>query len=230
MPKKDTNDGRRGFSPDRFTGDRAYDDRGRVIPVNSLQQYFHESIEAVVSRQSVEIDPHATHYVVNLLTLYSRSEALYEDAGGHYGLKPLAIMMRDAVDAPTLEERQFALRRLGDVALFIAGCFADSLAEKLVDLDYYIYMGGSAYGSLSDEMRGSVRGRAFSAVFAELARKFQVMVDVLNEVSESARASQDRDILRLYEVWLKTGSRRAEALLRREGIEPLSDSRPGTRH
>ena len=217
--------GRRGFSPEQ-----RLDAGGTVIPVSNLQQYFHESIEEVVSRQSVEIDPHATHYVVNLLTLYSRSEALYEDAGGHYGLKPLAFMMRDAVDAPTLEERRFALQRLGDVALFIAGCFADSLAEKLVDLDYYIYMGGSAYGSLSDEMRGSIRGRAFSAIFGELARKFQVMVDVLNEVSESARDSQDRDILRLYEVWLKTGSQRAEALLRREGIELLSDSRSGTRH
>lgn len=198
--------------------------RRRVIPIRNLQEYFRESIDTAVSRQSVEIDPHATHYVVNLLTLYSRSEALYEDTGDHYGLKPLAIMMKDAVDAPTLDERRFALQRLGDVALFIAGCFADSLAKKLVDLDYYIHMGGSAYGSLSDEMRGTARGRAFSAVFAELAAKFQVLVDVLNEVSETARASCDRDVLRLYEVWLKTGSRRAEKLLRKQGIHPLSGS------
>ena len=205
-------------------------ERRKVIPIRNLQEYFRESVDTVVARQSVEIDPHATHYVVNLLTLYSRSEALYEDTGDHYGLKPLAIMMRDAVDAPTLDERRFALQRLGDVALFIAGCFADSLAKKLVDLDYYIRMGGSAYGSLSEEMRGTVRGRAFGPVFAELAAKFQILVDVLNEVSESARADTDRDVLRLYEVWLKTGSRRAERLLRAQGIEPLDTGGPATQH
>ncbi len=205
-------------------------ERRKVIPIHNLQEYFRESVDTAVARQSVEIDPHATHYVVNLLTLYSRSEALYEDTGDHYGLKPLAIMMKDAVDAPTQDERRFALQRLGDVALFIAGCFADSLAKKLVDLDYYIRMGGSAYGSLSEEMRGTVRGRAFGHVFAELAAKFQILVDVLNEVSESARSGSDRDVLRLYEVWLKTGSRRAEELLRAQGIHPFDAGGPATQH
>jgi hypothetical protein len=55
----------------------------------------------------------------------------------------------------------------------------------------------------------------------ELAAKFQVLVDVLNEVADGARESSDVDLLRAYEVWLKTGSRRAESLLRQSGVEPL---------
>ena len=39
------------------------------------------SIDDVVARQQVDIDPHAAHYVVNLLTLFSRSDELYEDDG-----------------------------------------------------------------------------------------------------------------------------------------------------
>jgi len=39
-------------------------------------------------------------------------------------------------------------------------------------------------------------------------QKFQPMVDALNEVSET-RTPIPKDILRLYEVWLKTGSRAA---------------------
>lgn len=201
---------------------------GQVLPVKNLRDYFRQSIDEAMDRQGVNVDSHATHYVVNLLTIFSRSEELYEDRGDIYGLRPLALMMADAIDAKSAAQRNFALQRIGDVALFIAGFFADSLAHKLVDLDYYIYMGGSAYGSLSDEVRGTTRGRALAGVYAELAAKFQIVVDVLNDVRESTRQSSDIDLLRTYEVWLKTGSRRAAALLRQNGVVPMTGL--GTQH
>jgi hypothetical protein len=82
-------------------------------------------------------------------------------------------------------------------------------------------MGGNAYGSLSDEMRGSLRGRVLADVYRELARKFQTVVDILNEIRDGARQSSDIDLLRTYEVWLRTGSKRAEALLRQNGVVPM---------
>ena len=195
--------------------------RDRVVRVRNLQEFFHDSINDVVTRQRIEIDPHAAHYVVNLLTIFARSNELYEDHAEHYGLRPLALMLAEAADTDRLDHRNYLLQRIGDVALFIAGFFADGLAGKAVDLDYYIYMGGNAYDSLSDEIRGTFRGRAFAPVYKELSVKFQVLVDVLNEVADGARESSDVDLLRTYEVWLKTGSRRAEALLRQSGVEPL---------
>ncbi len=202
----------------------------RVVPVHNLRDYFRESIDAAIEHQGVKVDPHAAHYVVNLLTLFSRSEDLYEDHGDAYGIKPLALMMVDAVDAPTIAERNFSLQRIGDVALFISGFFADSLAHKLVDLDYYIHMGGNAYGSLSEEIRGTFRGRALAGVYKELARKFQIVVDVLNEVRDSARQSSDIDLLRTYEVWLRTGSKRAAELLKQNGVIPMPHSFSRNRH
>ncbi len=196
----------------------------RVVPVHNLREYFRESIEAAIDHQGVQVDPHAAHYVVNLLTLFSRSESLYEDHGDSYGIKPLALMMADAVDARTATERSFSLQRIGDVALFIAGFFADCLAHQLVDLDYYIYMGGTAYGSLSEEIRNTTRGRALAEVYLELARKFQILVDVLNEVRDGARQSSDIDVLRTYEIWLKTGSKRAADLLRQHGVVPMPNA------
>jgi len=202
----------------------------RVVQVQNLADYFRTSIDGVISRHGVDVDPHAAHYVVNLLTLFSRSEELYEDRGDTYGLRPLALMMADAADAPTVAQRNYALQRIGDVALFISGFFADSLANKAVDVDYYIYMGGSAYGSLSEEVRGTFRGNAFAHIYRELAAKFQVLVDVLNEVRDEARGESDRDLLRTYEIWLKTGSRRAKKLLADNGVVPISDARLKGRH
>ena len=196
----------------------------RVLPVHNLRDFFRESIDDAIEHQGVKVDAHAAHYVVNLLTLFSRSEQLYEDNGDSYGIKPLALMMADAADAPTITERNFSLQRIGDVALFISGFFADSLAHKLVDLDYYIYMGGNAYSSLSEEIRGTTRGRALASVYRELAGKFQIVVDVLNEVRDGARQSSDIDLLRTYEVWLRTGSKRAAELLKQNGVIPMPQS------
>jgi len=198
--------------------------RDRVVAVQDLRDYFRDSVDTAIHKQGVEVNPHAAHYVVNLLTLFSRSDELYAEHGNAYGLRPLAMMMADACDARSPEVRNSSLQRLGDVALFIAGFFADSLATNVVDLDYYISMGGSAYGSLSDEMSGSTRGQVFAGIYRELAEKFQIIVDVLNEVRDGERHESDHDLLRTYEIWLKTGSRRAAGLLRKNGVVPISDS------
>ena len=192
----------------------------RVVPVANLLDYFRTSIDTVISEQGVDVHPDATHYVVNLLTLFSRSEKLYDDDGEIYGLKPLALMLADAADAPSAEQRSYSLQRIGDVALFVSGFFADGLADHSVDLDYYIHMGGSAYGSLSEEVRGTFRGKAFARTYGELAAKFQVLVDVLNEMRDRERQESDVDLLRTYTVWRKTGSKRAENLLRQHGVMP----------
>ncbi len=193
----------------------------RVMPVHNLCDYFRESIDSVIAQQGVSLDPHAAHYVVNMMTLFCRSEKLYEDDGDTYGIKPLALMLADAADAPSPEHRNHLLQRIGDVALFISGFFVESLANKAVDIDYYIHMGGNAYGSLSEETRGTFHGNAFADIYRELASKFQLLTDVLNEVRENASGDSNTNVLRTYEIWRKTGSRRAERLLREQGVVPI---------
>jgi hypothetical protein len=192
----------------------------RVVAVTNLRDFFRESINTAIDNQHVDVNPHTSHYVVNLLTLFARSENFYEDSDEHCGVRPLALMMADAADAESREKRSSSLQRIGDVALFTAGFFADSLAYRPVDIDYYVRMGGSAYGSLSDEIKGTTRGMALVDVFREMARKFQSLVDVLNEVREGAFGSTD--VVRVYEVWRKTGSKRAAAILEQNGVVPMT--------
>jgi hypothetical protein len=75
-------------------------------------------------------------------------------------------------------------------------------------------------------VRGTFRGNAFADVYSELASKFQILIDVLNEVRDGARKESDVDLLRTYEVWLKTGSQRAEKLLREQGVVPINAGKP----
>jgi hypothetical protein len=193
-----------------------------AIEVMNLREFFHDSVQQALRNQHVAVDDHTEHYVVNILTTFARSEALYEQTSEGVRLKPLAHLLADAAEAPTNEQRHQALRRLGDVSLFIAGFFAHSFARKLVDIDYHIAMGGRAYGTLASTMQTRARSQAFARVFAELAGKFQRLVDVLNDVAEMARPATDQDVLRLYEIWLKTGSPRAYEILQRLGVSPVS--------
>src|SRR6201996_5158164 len=193
----------------------------RVLPVTNLREFFKDALHGALEKRQLPIEDQTEHYVVNLLTLFSRSEALYDTTSEGTRLKPLVVMLSEALEAGSTDDRNRGLQRLGDVSLFIAGFFAQSFARKLIDIDYHIAMGGRAYATLADSLsRG--RSRVLGNVFGELAQKFQPMVDALNELSESAYAHSDKDILRLYEIWMKTGSRRCYEILKRLGVNPTA--------
>ena len=193
----------------------------RVLPVANLREFFKDALHGALEKRQLSVEDQTEHYVVNLLTLFSRSEALYDTTSEGTRLKPLVVMLSEALEARSTGDRNRGLQRLGDVSLFIAGFFAQSFARKLIDIDYHIAMGGRAYGALADTMsRG--KGRVLGQVFNELSQNFQPMVDALNELSETSYSHSDKDILRLYEIWLKTGSRRSYDILKRLGVEPTA--------
>ncbi len=202
-----------------------------IQPVANLKEFFRDALHDALAHQHVAVEDQTEHYVVNMLTLFADADALYER--DHHGrsarLKPLVVMLGEALEAPTHEARCRGLQRLGDVSLFIAGFFSAGFARKLVDIDYHIAMGGRAYGTLADTCPPA-RGRTLRQVFAELAAKFVPMVDALNEISESSYQHSDRDRLRLYELWLKTGSERSRTLLRKLGLEPAPAARSRLAH
>jgi hypothetical protein len=208
-----------------------------IQPVASLKEFFRDALHDALSHQHVAVEGETEHYVVNVLTMFSDADALYDRHSRHEAhqadsrkqLKPLAMMLGEALEAPTSEARFRGLQRLGDVSLFIAGFFSAGFARKLVDVDYHIAMGGQAYGTLAESCPPA-RARTLRQVFAELATKFQPMVDALNEISESSYQHSDRDRLRLYELWVKTGSERSRMLLRKLGLEPVPASRTQLAH
>jgi hypothetical protein len=202
----------------------------RVITSTSVGDFFHRALNSALLNQHIDATPHAVHYLVHLLSDFSRSDRLYEKTEHGYGLKPLALLYADAVHSTDPGERQYALRRLGDVALFIAGLFSHSLSGKAVDVDYYVAMGGGAYAELSFAGAHGARGASLSPVFKELSGKFAHFVDALAEVGKDANFNNDSDLLRSYENWLRTGSERAAQHLRREGIEPSESNISRTRH
>ncbi|HEX6549834.1 MAG TPA: hypothetical protein VF117_04120, partial [Gammaproteobacteria bacterium] len=108
--------------------------------------------------------------------------------------------------------------------------FADHLARQPVDVDYYSRMGEAAYETLSFLPPVSMRTSVLKGVFVELAQKFSGLVDVLNDIAQQARIFDQRDVLRLYELWVRTGSARAAEKLQSLGVMPALGARSCLSH
>ena len=173
----------------------------RLVHDETPMEYFKQLVEGALAHQRVQSSEHTTFYVVNLLAAFVCPQREAADALQ----EPLGLASRTRAADRRRQQRE-GLRQVGDVSLFLAGFFADSLTRKLVDVDYYVTLGGYAYGSLS---RRDDDGCA--PVFSELAEKFTRFVDVLSEVSDRSCTNSSTDLLRLYEKWLRTRSPRGTA-------------------
>jgi hypothetical protein len=174
----------------------------------SAIEYFKELVDGALAHQGLAANELTAYYVVQLLTGFLQRRADQDEA-------PLFLQLAQALEAGGMRQRA-ALKQIGDLSLFVSGFFSDSLNRKLIDVDYYVSIGGYAYNALS-----RFDTDTFSPVFAELAQKFVGFVDVLSEVSERSSCASNTNLLRLYERWLKTGSRRSAQLLAERGVVPV---------
>ena len=181
-----------------------------VFRRESAVEFFKELVDVALSHQRLNTQELTAYYVVQLLASFLQ-RPLSEDRSDH---TPLALKLAQALESGGARQR-VTLKEIGDVALFASGFFSDSLNRKLVDVDYYVSIGGCAYNALS-----RVDTDTFSPVYAELGEKFVGFVDVLSEVSERTSCASNSDLLRLYEKWVKTGSRRSGQLLIERGVVP----------
>jgi hypothetical protein len=192
-----------------------------MVRCESAVEYFKELVEGALAHQRVAATELTSFYIVQLLTGFLDRRTL---AGGANDVRsddeePLALRLARALESGGMKQR-VGLKQVGDQSLFISGFFSDSLRRKLVDVDYYVSIGGCAYHMLSQ-----VETDGFAAVFAELGDKFVGFVDVLCEVSELSASTSNADLLRLYERWLRTGSPRSGQLLVERGVFPNASIR-----
>lgn len=123
-------------------------------------------------------DPPAARHLVDVLTRFARTDALWR-VEGQAGRRIETVVealgaIQEAwdVDSPGFApERERALRRhVGDFALFMTGIFRDHV-ERLGLVGYYEAEGRRAYGFLAEIARAE--GRPESPLFRRLARSFE---------------------------------------------------------
>jgi len=186
--------------------------------VTQPQGYFHELVTAAIKSQKVKTRPETEFYLVNLLNQFMLTDNLYtRDGNGNAYEEPLALMLKEALEQPNPEQQKSLFRHVGDVSLYTAGYFQESLNRKLVDVSYYIGMGNAAYRHAAARTAEDL----FRAIFQELADQFSRFVEVFAEVSEkTTEPKTEKDLLRIYEHWVNTKSERSAKKLKQAGILP----------
>lgn len=172
--------------------------------ISSSRPYFTELVESAVMVRKIKAPMFTQNYLVDLLDHYMLA--------GNLNQTTLAEMFLTANQAEPSVKGEL-LKRLGDTSLYISGFFGDSLQRKIVDVDYYADLGGSAYGTLASNVSGAV-----AETFHDLAANFLDYVDLLTFISQQAMVQTNGDLLRLYNRYLATGSKLAAEQLREKGV------------
>src|SRR5262245_6376488 len=189
----------------------------RLVRDETPVEFFREQLAKAMEHQRVETSAFTEYYLVNLLAGCVRGDSLPAPEPG-FDEMPLAVLYVHALNAAGAERARL-LRAMGDTALFVSGFFAASLDANLAGGAYYRAMGGHAYARLSQEQRLPYG----PSVFSELAERFSAFADVFSEVSEASHLTTHHSVVKLYEKWLATGSRRAAMLLAERGITPVAN-------
>jgi hypothetical protein len=185
-----------------------------VTLATSVDEFFHEVVTDALSAVDLDASEPAGWYLVGLLGEFTTARLTDE---------PLGMKLAAASESPG--QRVRTLKEVGDTSLYVAGFFAESLTRSLIDVDYYVGLGQTAYAQLARSLGAR---KSIGEVYEELAAKFPQFVDVLAAVRKRvtiAELNATSDIGRLYEIWLRTRDEWVEKKLKQAGL--LVD--PGTR-
>jgi hypothetical protein len=172
-----------------------------VTPHASVDEFFHDVVQDALEAVRLPVGEPTEWYLVGLLGEFTRARITDQ---------PLGLQLAEAPADPG--ERVRRLKQVGDTSLYVSGFFAESLGRKLVDVDYYVSIGTSAYRQLAQRLGGSL-----TEVYGELAARFPAFVEVLAEVRRRVDFA-GADITKLYEQWLRTRDEWVEKKLRAFGV------------
>jgi hypothetical protein len=196
-------------------------DAVRLCPGEGVTEYFRELVDDVAGQQRLGLDPMTSYYVVQLLATFARTDA--DGCEVFWTELPMGALLGEAIAAGGSEQRR-RLRKVGDASLVLTGLFPNRLSRSLVDVDYYMRIGGIAYDSLSHD-----EADLFAPAFGELASRFGDVVDLLGDVGDRCQLGSPADLLRLYERWQKTGNAQCARRLVSRGVIPVAPT-PGRLH
>jgi hypothetical protein len=193
--------------------DGASKTKGAALLV-SAKDFFSVLVDDALEARRVETFPLVRDYLVRLLEGFLRADDSRDSADGPR--PPIRTLAETLLHASQLDTgpRHELLKRLGDTSLYVSGFFGDSLHRKIVDIDYYVSIGGLAFGTLAKETREDLQAQMYD----EVSNRFLDYVDVLTVVSQRSMIRSDQDVLRLYSRYLTTGSELARDQLIERGL------------
>ena len=193
-------------------------DQRPSLSSESLPEFFRERIKAALFETDKAVEPHTEYYLVQVLVRFAHLEAGKKNPSLQ---EPLAFKLKRGLELQGTRA-WLAMRELGEASLLLSGVFSELLNRKLVDVEYCMGMGSGAYQRLAALSAKQAQHGTNRIAFEELAERFSDVVEVLWAFQESTRHRTERDLLRLYESWIRTKNPKMQRELIRNGLLPSS--------
>lgn len=179
------------------------------------RQYFLELVEEAQNAQKVSLNLLTQNYVADLMRYYLVSDHLFVTSESGKKTQPTLAEQYLKAQNSDARERIELLKRTGDQALYVSGFFGQSLTRKVVDVDYYVNMGSSAYTQLSY----CIREATFTDLYSEISQRFVTLVDLLSYISRKTMpVNGPAQILELFSKYSALGSEDAKRQLVEAGV------------
>jgi hypothetical protein len=185
----------------------------------NLTGFFGELVEEAVEERGVNPTDVARAYLTGLLADYARPGALSRDTLE----RPFTLLLAEAHESAAAERFE-RFRALGDGALYVRGLFWEHLETRGIALRYVSSVGARAYDCARNVLHRGGTASSATDVFGELAERFDGFVELLVAVADrlvARGATSNAGMVKLYERWLRTGSRALGEALVARGLVPM---------
>lgn len=188
--------------------------------ITSTNDYFKEIVGQALAQRKIQTYPQVETYLTGLLEFYLDARNLHEEEfvteSGARKPKTMAELYMLATQSEVNTKIEL-LKKLADKSLYMSGFFGDSFQRKIIDVDYYAEIGGSAYYQLSSVTKEDTMAKVYSV----FSTRFVEFMDVLTLISQNSLVQSNQSVLRLYDRYLRTGSELAREKLTEIGVLTL---------
>ena len=190
-----------------------------ISAVVDVDDFFREVVSDARRASGVETSTASEYYLASVLAAFARPGTFQPETFN----KPFTFLLVEALEAAGAERFE-RLRLLGDAVLYQSGFFGEHLDRVGLQRGYVNGVGAIAYDHAAAMLRRVGSGAA-PDLFDELASRFDRFVDLLEVVADSLYAQEVREpknLVDLYERWLKTRSPVLRNALHHYGLVPVS--------
>ena len=186
------------------------------VSEGALDQWFQTTLLELAKEKRSPLSVEEQLYAADLCSRFARSEIAFGTLDGQKHLEPLALLLRSALECEDETQRIQMLRRLGDVALFTSGFFAERVEHRGLAVDYFVSMGEMAYSNVSSLARRS--RNSWRELYERLGKNFKVVMHLLWDFVQTTSHAKNTDLLAAYREWERTGNARLHRLLLSQGF------------
>lgn len=159
-----------------------------IFTERSLRHYFYSELSDLNKKLHYLVPEQTVFYISNVMEHYGLSSNLFEKKEGRLKHKVLGMKLLQAASC-NFEEQKRIYQDIGDTALIVCGYFSDSVNGQLVDKNYYINLGQTAYDRMNNLSPEVLDIPSFYRLMASYFKNMTILINTFQKKFKSNKES-----------------------------------------